>query len=286
MATACRRHACGSQSAHPWAASAPRAAAAAPRPAGRRRRCCAAAAASGGGDAGSPSASTSYDEDVASTSAPAAPGEDYGYMQEYAALKAQLLDNTRKSGGAVGLYLLFAVNGQAALLAMAGAAASYAYLSWLIRDVDAVSGSDRVPIWEANKIEAPLLRRAAKLAAAYRAALRPRLLVPAGLGLALGVYGRLAGHPAELLYSGCLLLGFLSYKGALVVKLIDDLTPKSFGPEASRPRVEKFEDELDQWGRPKKRLATPIDAMPEEQQAKAYAELEKQQARERAREQQ
>jgi hypothetical protein len=30
----------------------------------------------------------------------------------------------------------------------------------------------------------------------------------------------------DLVYPGCLLLGFLSYKGALIVKLIDDLTPK------------------------------------------------------------
>jgi hypothetical protein len=30
--------------------------------------------------------------------------------------------------------------------------------------------------------------------------------------------------------------------------------------------VEKIEDELDQWGRPKKRLSNPIDAMPEDMQ--------------------
>jgi hypothetical protein len=47
--------------------------------------------------------------------------------------------------------------------------------------------------------------------------------------------------------------------------------------------VERIEDELDQWGRPKKRLANPIDAMPEDQQAKAYAELDKQLAREERR---
>lgn len=73
-------------------------------------------------------------------------------MQEYVALKQQLLDNTRKSGGAIGAYLLFTVNGTAALLAMIGAGASYAYLLWLCRDVDAVRGTDEVPIWEANKV--------------------------------------------------------------------------------------------------------------------------------------
>lgn len=73
-------------------------------------------------------------------------------LQEYAALKQQLLDNTRKSGGAIGAYLLLTVNGTAALLAMIGAGASYGYLMWLCRDVDAVQGTDVVPIWEANKV--------------------------------------------------------------------------------------------------------------------------------------
>lgn len=39
-----------------------------------------------------------------------------------------------------------------------------------------------------------------------------------------------------------------------------------FGEEAKRPTVEKIEDELDQWGRPKKRLANPIDVMPDDMQ--------------------
>jgi hypothetical protein len=77
-------------------------------------------------------------------------------LQEYAALKKQLLDNTRKSGGAIGLYLLLTVNGQAALLAMIGAAASYGYLLWLCRDVDNVRPTDEVPIWEANKVRPAL----------------------------------------------------------------------------------------------------------------------------------
>jgi hypothetical protein len=73
-------------------------------------------------------------------------------VQEYTALKEQLLDNTRKSGGAIGAYLLFTVNGTAALLAMVGAGASYGYMLWLCRDVDAVKGTDTVPIWEANRV--------------------------------------------------------------------------------------------------------------------------------------
>eukprot|EP00878_Enallax_costatus_P037279 GHUV01042097.1.p1 GENE.GHUV01042097.1~~GHUV01042097.1.p1 ORF type:complete len:207 (+),score=71.64 GHUV01042097.1:1019-1639(+) len=206
-------------------------------------------------------------------------------MQEYAALKQQLLNNTRTSGGAIGLYLLLTVNGAAALMAMLGSAASYAYFSWLCRDVDSVKPTDTVPIWEANKIENPWLRKAAKLKAAYQKALQPRLLVPVALGCFVGVYGRVTGEPLDLVYSGCLLLGFLSYKAALVVKLVDDLTPKSFGPQSDRPTIEKFEDELDQWGRPKKRLSNPIDVMPEDQQQKAYEQLEKQMEKQRAREQ-
>lgn len=59
---------------------------------------------------------------------------------------------------------------------------------------------------------------------------------------------------------------------------------QSFGPVAERPVIEKFDDELDQWGRPKKKLANPIDVMPEDQQQKAYEQLEKQMEKERARE--
>jgi len=91
-----------------------------------------------------------YEE--ASTSDSTSLEGDWGYMQEYAALKQQLLNNTRKSGGAIGLYLLLTVNGAAALAAMIGTAASYAYLVWLCRDVDNVKPTDTVPVWEANKV--------------------------------------------------------------------------------------------------------------------------------------
>lgn len=38
--------------------------------------------------------------------------------------------------------------------------------------------------------------------------------------------------------------------------------------EAERPKVEQIEDELDQWGRPKKKLANPIDVMPDDMQVR------------------
>lgn len=76
------------------------------------------------------------------------------------------------------------------------------------------------------QIENVWLRRAAKLAAAYQKALTPRLLVPLALGCMMGVYSKATGERPDLLYSGSMLLGFLSYKVALIVKLVDDLTPK------------------------------------------------------------
>jgi hypothetical protein len=82
----------------------------------------------------------------------AAADADPGYMKEYGALKAELLDNTRKAGGALGAYLLLTAGGGPALACMAGAAGSYFYFAWLCRDVDAVQGTDTVPIWEANKV--------------------------------------------------------------------------------------------------------------------------------------
>jgi hypothetical protein len=82
----------------------------------------------------------------------AAADEDAGYMNEYAALKNELLDGTRKAGGVIGAYLLLTVGGGPALMCMLGAAGSYAYFSWLCADVDAVKGTDPVPIWEANKV--------------------------------------------------------------------------------------------------------------------------------------
>jgi hypothetical protein len=78
--------------------------------------------------------------------------DDYGYIKEYEALKSELLDNTRKAGGAIGAYLILTVGGGPAIACMVGAAGSYVYFAWLCRDVDAVKATDTVPIWEANKV--------------------------------------------------------------------------------------------------------------------------------------
>ncbi|GIL63361.1 hypothetical protein Vafri_17430 [Volvox africanus] len=76
---------------------------------------------------------------------------DEEYMKEYQGLKDQLQDNTRKCGAVVAAYLLVTVDGQAALCALLGSAASYGYLSWLFRDVDSYTGSTVVPMMEADK---------------------------------------------------------------------------------------------------------------------------------------
>ncbi|KXZ47348.1 hypothetical protein GPECTOR_36g71 [Gonium pectorale] len=222
---------------------------------------------------------------------------DEEYMKEYQGLKDQLMDNTRKSGAVVAAYLLLTVDGQAienafqthypliqaALCTLLGTAASYAYLSWLYRDVDSYTADTVVPMMEAEKVEPgwcvgrreetcgrienTLLRRLAKLGCAYRQALQPRLLVPVALAAGCAAYNRLVGPEASLdtLHQGCLLGGFLAYKLALVVKVADDLTPKTYADAAeSRPRVEPIEDELDMFGRPKRRtVRMPTEALPE-----------------------
>lgn len=86
----------------------------------------------------------------------------------------------------------------------------------------------------ALQIENPWARRAAKVAAAYQKALQPRLLVLVSLPLLVVVYNKVSDEPLPLLYEGCLLGGFLSYKLALLLKLIDDLTPKVRGLDTTQ----------------------------------------------------
>lgn len=76
------------------------------------------------------------------------------------------------------------------------------------------------------QIPLPWLRNAAKLVAAYQQALRPRLMVPFLLAVLMAAYNKNSEQPLELLYQGCLLGGFLSYKIALILKIADDNAPK------------------------------------------------------------
>ena len=70
------------------------------------------------------------------------------------------------------------------------------------------------------------LRNAATLLAAYKHALNPRLLVFVGLACLMGCYNSVAEEPLSRLEEGCLLLGFLSYKVSLILKVAADLAPK------------------------------------------------------------
>ncbi|KAF5837044.1 hypothetical protein DUNSADRAFT_4924 [Dunaliella salina] len=185
---------------------------------------------------------SSTQEDV-STSGRTADDE---YMKEYAQLKNDLIGGTRKSGGVLAAYLLLTVDAEAAVAALAGAAASNAYIAWLCKDVDNVKPTDRVPMWEAEAVENEYERKFKKLLAAYWHALKPRLLVPVALA-ALGWAGHQAvsvspeGMEEPLLdsfHQACLLLGFLCYKVPLFLRVGDANVPKGYNAEESgRPMI-------------------------------------------------
>ena len=194
---------------------------------------------------------------------------DPEYIKEYEKLKSLLMDNTRRSGGAIAAYLLLVVDGKSSLCALLGMAFSNLYLLWLYRDVDAVTGNDFVPMAEAKKIEAPVARNLAMWAASYYHALRPRLLVPISLAAIMAAYNSSAEVPLSGMEESSLLLGFLSHKVALLIKVVDEVSPKGFAAEATRPRVDLLGEEealqLDKWGRPKKsQITMPTEALPED----------------------
>ncbi len=59
------------------------------------------------------------------------------------------------------------------------------------------------------------------MAAAYQQALKPRLLLPVAMAALLGVYNLVAEEPLALVYQGCALGGFLSYKLALLLETFE-----------------------------------------------------------------
>lgn len=191
------------------------------------------------------------------------------YMKEYADLKELILGNTRKSGGAIAAYLLVTVDGEASLCALFGMLFSNVYLLWLFRDVDAVTGTDYVPMAEALKVESPVARYLAMWVASYFHALRPRLLVPISLAALMAAYNTIAEVPLNGFCETSLLLGFLSHKVALLLKIVDDVSPKGFATDSLRPRVDRMDEDaalnLDQWGRPMKATyKMPTEALPED----------------------
>lgn len=168
------------------------------------------------------------------------------YALQYQQLKREMLGRTQRFGGFLAAYLFLTVSGQAALCALLGSTASYAYLSLLQNHVDSVSPTDAVPIWEAEDNVQGFARPFAIVIAAYRAGLRLRLMVPVGLGAGVWACNHSGLYTVTRTEEGCLVLGFLSYKAALLLNVWDSLKPK-FDPEAfkrpPRPVQYNFDEE-------------------------------------------
>jgi hypothetical protein len=163
-------------------------------------------------------------------------------MAAYADLKTRLSRRARKAGAGLAAYLFLTVSGTAAACALAGTAAGAAYLALLYRDADALTPETAVPLMAAQAEPPGWVRRVKILGAAYWHALaNPRLGVLLALGASVRL-GTVASGRTDppLIEAGCLLLGFLSYKVALLLELWDELKPK-VDPEAglrpARPAI-------------------------------------------------
>ncbi|PRW33204.1 hypothetical protein C2E21_7817 [Chlorella sorokiniana] len=185
-------------------------------------------------------------EDAAAAEAAAEAAWQTG-MKEYTDLQEWLLFRTWRFGLLFAGYLLLAASGEAAFCELIGTAVGYGYFKWLIADVDRYQPGDVIPVREADAIQQPFLRGAAKVAAAYRQALQPRLLVLPGLLAAAAAWN--AAYPEDalgLVEQGCLVGGFLSWKIALVLKIYEDLKPKPLTQEEifrqARPMLVEVED--------------------------------------------
>lgn len=169
-------------------------------------------------------------------------------MKEYSDLQEWLLFRTWRFGLLFSGYLLIAASGEAAFCELIGTAAGYGYFKWLIADVSRLQPGDRIPMVEAGQVEPKLARWAAKLLAAYRTALQPRLLVLPALLAAAAAYNAVAGPEGQLglVEQGCLVGGFLSWKVALVLKIYEDLKPRPLTQEEilrqQRPMLVEVED--------------------------------------------
>jgi hypothetical protein len=183
-------------------------------------------------------------------------------MAAYAALKSRLSRRARKAGAGLAAYLLLTVSGTAAAAALAGTAAGAAYLALLYRDADALTAETAVPLMAAQAEPTPWLRAVKVLGAAYWHALaHPRLGIVVALGAAVSAGTAATGRSEPpLVEAGCLLLGFLSYKVALLLELWDDLKPK-IDPEAGLRRARPTIPDL-----------PPIGSWDEEPQPEAEAE--------------
>lgn len=181
-------------------------------------------------------------------------------MQEYQELKSTLLKRTWRFGTLFAVYLLLTVSSKAAFAELVGAAAGYGYFLWLMSDVDKYNEETIVPMREAEKIEPAILRNVAKLGAAYKQALTPRLLVPVGLVAACAAWNStFPENTIGIIEQGCMIGGYLSFKTALILKVYDDLKPRALTQEEmlqnSRPELVEVEDVELKIKRPSERAA-------------------------------
>ncbi|KAK9916142.1 hypothetical protein WJX75_009264 [Coccomyxa subellipsoidea] len=157
-------------------------------------------------------------------------------LEEYAELKDLLLKRTQRAGAFLAGYLFLTVSGPAALSTLVGTAGSYAYLRWLIHDMDGLSEDMVVPFRDARAQPGGPVQTAALGFAAYRQALRPRLLVAVVLAAAVAAFNTVSETPLGRVEQACLLAGFLSYKAALLLNVWDSLRPRVDPEVIRRPR--------------------------------------------------
>ena len=174
-------------------------------------------------------------------------------LDEYKELKGMLLRRTWKFGALFSVYLFLVLpSTNASVMELLGCGAGYAYLWLLMRHVDSYNEETDTPMFEAERIDAALVRNVAKATVGYRYSLNPRLLIPVGLALGCFIYNNM--HDAEsqlgLVEEGCLMGGFLGFKVSLITKVYDDLRPKVLSAEElmreKRPDLVEIDGDVDE----------------------------------------
>ncbi len=174
-------------------------------------------------------------------------------IDEYQELKDMLLRRTWKFGALFSVYLFLVLpSTNASVLELLGCGAGYAYLWLLMRHVDSYNEDTDTPMFEAERIDAALLRNVAKVTVGYRYSLNPRLLIPVGLVVGCSLYNSMHGADSQLglIEEGCLVGGFLGYKVSLITKVYDDLRPKVLSAEElmreKRPDLVEIDGDVDE----------------------------------------